>query len=154
MAAARITSLRGHMLGICLKLFQPLFESGREFDFPVCALRTNPYSTVHIGERNQHWPTCVYKLCLLPWLWEGGGSCPRSHEVITYLPIWGSGCSSVDRAVASDVRCPWFKSSHWQTFLSDIYLLTVNCIEKTNIRRMTTFLTEACLESLPRSGLA
>ena len=90
MAAARITSLRGHMLGICLKLFQPLFESGREFDFPVCALRTNPYSTVHIGERNQHWPTCVYKLCLLPWLWEGGGSCPRSHEVITYLPIWGS----------------------------------------------------------------
>ena len=43
----------------------------------------------------------------------------------------GSGGGSVGRAVASDVRGPRFESSHRQTFLSDIYLFTINYIEKT-----------------------
>ena len=47
----------------------------------------------------------------------------------------GSGCGSVGRAVASDTRGPQFESSHWQTFISDIYLFTVNCIEETKIKR-------------------
>ena len=38
------------------------------------------------------------------------------------------------RAVASDTRGPRFESSHWQ-LLSDIYLFTVNCIEKTKIKK-------------------
>ena len=45
-----------------------------------------------------------------------------------------SGCGSVGRAVASDARGPQFKSSYWQTFISDIYLFTVNSIEKTKIK--------------------
>ena len=47
----------------------------------------------------------------------------------------GSVCGSVGRAVASDTRGPQFKSSHLQTFISDIYLFTVNCIEKTKIKK-------------------
>ena len=47
----------------------------------------------------------------------------------------GSGCGSVGRAVASNTRGPWFKSSHWQTFISDIYWFTVNCLEKTKIKK-------------------
>ena len=43
----------------------------------------------------------------------------------------GSGCGSVGRAVASDTRDPQFEASHRQTFLE--HLLTVNCIEKTQI---------------------
>ena len=45
----------------------------------------------------------------------------------------GSGCGSVGRAVASNARGPRFESSHWQPFISDICLFTVNCIEKTKI---------------------
>ena len=36
----------------------------------------------------------------------------------------GSGCGSVCRAIASDARGPRFVSSHRQTFISDISLLT------------------------------
>ena len=46
----------------------------------------------------------------------------------------GSGCSLVGRAVASDARGPRFVSSHRQTFILDIYLFSVNCIEKTKIK--------------------
>ena len=47
----------------------------------------------------------------------------------------GSGCDTVGRAVASNARGPGFESSHRQTFISDIYLFTVNCIEKTKIKK-------------------
>ena len=30
---------------------------------------------------------------------------------------------------------PLFESSHWQTFISDIYLCTVNVIEETKINK-------------------
>ena len=39
------------------------------------------------------------------------------------------------RAVASDARGLWFESSHRQTFITDIYLFTVNCIEMTKIMK-------------------
>ena len=45
------------------------------------------------------------------------------------------GCGSVGRAVTFDARGPRFESSHRQTFISDIYLFTVNCIEKTKIKK-------------------
>ena len=41
----------------------------------------------------------------------------------------GSGCGSVGRAVAYDIRGPGFKSSHRQNLYSSLF--TVNCIEKT-----------------------
>ena len=47
----------------------------------------------------------------------------------------GSGCDSVGRAVASDDRGLQFESSHRQTFLKDIYLITVNSIEKSKIKK-------------------
>ena len=47
----------------------------------------------------------------------------------------GSGGGSVGRAVAYDARGPRFESSHRQIILSDIYLFTVNCIEKTKIKK-------------------
>ena len=47
----------------------------------------------------------------------------------------GSGCVSTGRVVASDNRGLWFKSSHRQTFILDIYLFTVNCIEKMKIKK-------------------
>ena len=37
------------------------------------------------------------------------------------LVLRGSGCGSVGRAVASKSRGPQFKSSHWQTFILNIY---------------------------------
>ena len=51
------------------------------------------------------------------------------------ISIWfrGSGCGSVDRAVASDTRDPRFESRHWQTFIK--HLFTVNCVEKTKIKK-------------------
>ena len=42
----------------------------------------------------------------------------------------GSGCVSVGRAVASDIRGPWFKSSHRQKFIYIEHLFTVNCVLK------------------------
>ena len=41
----------------------------------------------------------------------------------------GSGCGSVGRAVAADTRDPRFESSHRQN------LSTINCIEKTKIKK-------------------
>ena len=49
--------------------------------------------------------------------------------------VLNCGCGSVGRAVASDARGLWFESSHRQTFILDIYLLTVHCIEKTKRKR-------------------
>ena len=51
--------------------------------------------------------------------------------MFTAYEVVGSGCGSVGRAVASDARGLQFESSHRQTFILDIYLFTVNCIEKT-----------------------
>ena len=45
-------------------------------------------------------------------------------KIILALTLFG--CGSVGRAVASDARGPQFKSSLRQTFISDIYLFTVN----------------------------
>ena len=47
-----------------------------------------------------------------------------------------SGCGSVGRAVASDTRVP--RSSHRQILH---YLYTVNCIEKTNIKKKSPRMT-------------
>ena len=48
----------------------------------------------------------------------------------------GSGCGTVDRAVASNTRCVRFESSHRQNlYLIFVYLLTINCIEKTEINK-------------------
>ena len=58
----------------------------------------------------------------------------------------GSGCGSVGRAVASDTRCRWFKSSHWQKFIFilNICLLSTEYL-KTKIKKkrpgMVHFLT-------------
>ena len=49
--------------------------------------------------------------------------CCTPKEKQIYL---GSGCGSDGRAVASDARGPQFELSHRQTFISDIYLFTVN----------------------------
>ena len=60
-----------------------------------------------------------------------------STFLLTYIKCcinMGSGCGSVGRAVASNNRGPQFESSHRQTFISDIYLFTVSCIEKTKKR--------------------
>ena len=38
--------------------------------------------------------------------------------------FWGSGWGLVGRAVASNTRGPWFESSHWQTFIYNICLLS------------------------------
>ena len=51
------------------------------------------------------------------------------------LRVVGSGCDSVGRAVASDDRGLQFESRHQQIFISDINLFTVNCIEKTKIKK-------------------
>ena len=45
----------------------------------------------------------------------------------------GSGCGSVGRAVAFDIRDPRFGSSHQQTFIK--HLFNVNCVEKTKIKK-------------------
>ena len=42
----------------------------------------------------------------------------------------GQWCGSVGRAVASDTRGPWFKSSHRQKYIYIEHLLTVNCVLK------------------------
>ena len=41
--------------------------------------------------------------------------------------FFGSGCGSVGSQR--------FESSHWLTFISDIYLFTDNCIEKSKIKK-------------------
>ena len=49
------------------------------------------------------------------------------------IPLRGSGCGSVGRAVASDTRDPRFESRHRQTFIK--HLFTVSCVEKTKIKK-------------------
>ena len=53
-------------------------------------------------------------------------------KVLQTIQLKGSGCDSVGRAVAFDTRGPQFESSHRQTLY---YLYTVNCIEKTKIKK-------------------
>ena len=45
----------------------------------------------------------------------------------------GSGGGSGGRAVASETRDPQFEPSHWR--ILKMYLLNVNCIEKTKIKK-------------------
>ena len=48
----------------------------------------------------------------------------------------GSGCGLVGRVVASDTRGPRFESSHRQNLCwTFVYLFTINCIEKTKIKK-------------------
>ena len=48
----------------------------------------------------------------------------------------GSGCGSVGRAVASDTGGPRFESSHGKLlYLTLRFLFTVNCNEKTKIKK-------------------
>ena len=49
----------------------------------------------------------------------------------------GSGCGSVGRAVAFDIRGPRFDSSHRQNFIEHLFvnLFIINCIEKTKINK-------------------
>ena len=46
--------------------------------------------------------------------------------------LYGSGCASVGRAVASDTRGLRFQSSHWRTF---IHIFIINYFEKTKIKK-------------------
>ena len=55
--------------------------------------------------------------------------------MFTAYEVVGSGCGSVGRAVASDARGLQFESSHRQTFILDIYLFTVNCVEKKKMKK-------------------
>ena len=56
----------------------------------------------------------------------------------------GSGCGSVGRAVALDIRGPRFDSSHLQNFIEHLFI--INCIEKTKLNKkrpgMAHFLEE------------
>ena len=59
----------------------------------------------------------------------------REREMTTILlnnkMRWGQWlCGSVDRAVASNTRGPWFKSSHWQKFIYIEHMFTVNVVLK------------------------
>ena len=38
-------------------------------------------------------------------------------QITKQKKLWGSGCGSVGRAVASDTRGQWFKAIHGQTFI-------------------------------------
>ena len=52
------------------------------------------------------------------------GTCGTNYYKSANIIIPGSCCGSVGRAVAFDTRGPRFKSSHRQTFISNIYLLS------------------------------
>ena len=59
----------------------------------------------------------------------------------------GSGCGSVERAVASNTRGPWYESSHRQYFITNIF--TVNCLKNENKKKrpgMAHFLKKISLE--------
>ena len=51
----------------------------------------------------------------------------------------GSGCGSVGRVVASNIRGPLFESSNWQNFI-------VNCIKKTKIKKKRPGMAHFCLK--------
>ena len=61
------------------------------------------------------------------------GSLLSSWDVFSQLICKGSGCGSVGRAVAFDTRDLRFESSHQQIFIK--HLFTVNCVEKTKIKK-------------------
>ena len=57
--------------------------------------------------------------------------------------LWLSG-----RAVAANTRDPRFESSHWQTFIENLF--PVNCVEKTKIKKKRprmahSFLKKICI---------
>ena len=60
---------------------------------------------------------------------------PTESEPLTKDFIVGQCCDSIGREAASDAKGPRFESSHGQTLKSDIYLCTVNCIERTEKRK-------------------
>ena len=53
--------------------------------------------------------------------WSGANSMSAFSPTLTFAIIWGSGCGSVGRAVASDSRGLQFESSHRQKFILNIY---------------------------------
>ena len=65
-----------------------------------------------------------------------------------------SDCGSVDRAVSSDTRDPWFESCHWQNLYWTLF--PFNCIEKTKIKKkrlgMAHFLKNKIFISLSLYG--
>ena len=60
---------------------------------------------------------------------------PETSFLLNNRTKHDSGCGSIGKAVSSNARGPRFESSHRQTFISDFYLFTVNCIEKTKIKK-------------------
>ena len=61
-------------------------------------------------------------------------SCNVCQTHWQHLPkVFGSGCGSVGRAVASNSIGPWFESNHQQDCIMN--MLTVNCNEKTKIKK-------------------
>ena len=65
----------------------------------------------------------VTKIRCLLHLIEGSDGQTLVQKVLILL--YGSGCGSVGRAVASDTRGPRYESSHWRNFI--INMFTVNC---------------------------
>ena len=69
----------------------------------------------------------------------------------------GSGGGSVGRVVALGARGPQLESSHWQTFILDIFLFTVNSIEKSKIQkkrpRMAQLIKKLCSTLLSSTPL-
>ena len=63
-------------------------------------------------------------------------NCHHCHRILAPCEerLWAV---VVAQLVASDTRGPLFEFSHRQTFISEIYLVTINCIEKTKIKKKT-----------------
>ena len=59
--------------------------------------------------------------------------CSPKRTKGTQRPGLGSGCGSVDRAVAFNTRGLRFDSSHRQKFIEHLFI--INCIEKTKINK-------------------
>ena len=78
----------------------------------------------HEDEEGLKWRSANFKILLF--------SAKIGQDILKKIATTvGSGCGSVDRAVASNTRGLWFKSSHQQNFILKIF--TVNC-EKTKIK--------------------
>ena len=108
------------------------------------------YSDRH-GSEDDPWPTCddpslvIYDMfeksrsCMLVLL-KAFNYCLRIRVIgnlikhsANNLLVSGQWCGSVGRAVASDTRDPRFKSRQRQTFIERLF--TVNCVEKTKIKK-------------------
>ena len=50
----------------------------------------------------------------------------------------GSGCGTIGRAVASNIRDPWFKPSHWQILYTFNYRYQ-NCNERNGTKKRPGF---------------